>query len=739
MGVIIPPPSLAHEALSAFFTTDSILSDAPILVLYGPASTTQATPGSSRIQCHIFTPAGLQSYPRLAISPSSGLYGAVQQLPRSEQGDETSRSIAYSLFKYFSELSEKVKDAWIRNSLSASKPSSALRLFSESHAAELTMRMTRLENERHVIENLQTAFQAQFLSILDIDVLLPNNSVVLEERQTEHSDAADSRSYGQYAPLIEALGEWAFLPTSRVRRAPSRATAANRSATFSRNQKEALRREMCELLDTEERYVAKLHDLVHKVAADFRQKARQRHASSNSPTEAALKNLFPAALDEILRVNADFLDAARTSLEETENDAIADIEATNEDGSLKTTQSSPGDPTGATALARCLVNVFPHFSKCYRDYMHAHANFAQHLKTLLHDGTSSFARRVQETGEQKLTSLLIEPVQRLPRYSLYIENIVRQLPIRHPAVKPLLKAKDIIADICAQDQAGAQNFKTMERLRALVPTWPISCRPLCRLVTAADLTELVAPFNSGSERRFLIALVFSDNFVLLERDPMSRTSARGLLTELESPSVAEDLTSGFGLKFVDAAPLTKLQVTELGAGTCVQVMPCGSVNNPLGQARRQQMPRFPSLADSVQVFRLGGSYEAKAPRFNKEISKARVEGRYGESEREQSKWAARDFESNESGLGLFSAIVEESALSRSPARTRIVIDKGKCIGAHIPNAEGLDVVVSLSIEGNGFFRIEVEALDQHGTRDLVQATELMPVLCKRRKSAFKLY
>ncbi|KAB8416430.1 hypothetical protein FH972_024949 [Carpinus fangiana] len=733
MGVVVPPTSLSREALFAFHATDHALSDAPIMVLYGPSSTSQATPGSSRIQCHIFTPAGLQSYPRLAISPSSGLYSAVNQLPRAEQGDEVSRALAYSLFKYFSELPEQVRDGWVRNSLSASKPSSALRLFSDAHAAELTTRMKRMDNPTQVIEALQLAFQSQSVSYLDVDVVLPNGSISADDRSLEQSqDQSESRSYGQYTPLIEALGEWAFLPTSRVRRAPSRATAANRSTVFSRSQKESLRREMCELLDTEERYVAKLHHLIDHVAADFRQKARLRNPSSKSPTEAALQNLFPPSLDEILRINGDFLDAARMTLEETENDAIADIEGTGEDGTMSGTQHSIGDPTGATALARCLINWFPRFSKCYGDYMQAHTEFAHHIKLLLHDGTSSFAKRVQETGEQKLTSLLIEPVQRLPRYSLYIENITRQLPVRHPALKTLLRAKDIIGDICAQDRTGTQTTKTMQRLRALVPTWPSSCRPSCRLVTAVDLVELTPPFTyPGSESRFLIALFFGDILALLERDPMATTSARGLMTELDTPSTQEELNAGNGITFVDVVPLSKVRISELGAGECIQITPVDPSPRLVGQSRRQQSRNAQSLAHAVQVFRLGGAYEGKAARLSKDIAKARVEGRYAESERENPKWAARDTECIDFGLGLFSAVVEESMLSRAPSCTRILVDREKCGGPHIPRTEGPDVVAAVSLEGNGFFRIEVEALHQHATRDLVQAAELMPVLCKR--------
>ena len=77
------------------------------------------------------------------------------------------------------------------------------------------------------------------------------------------------------------FGESSFLPTSRMKRAPSKVTSISTSSAFTRIQKETIRQEMNELLDTEESFVSKLNDFVYKVAADFRQKAKRKEPSSN--------------------------------------------------------------------------------------------------------------------------------------------------------------------------------------------------------------------------------------------------------------------------------------------------------------------------------------------------------------------------------------------------------------------------------------------------------------------------
>lgn len=287
MLVSRPPPVLLPDTLNLFYTSDDLLAHAPILIFYGFSAITTGSASSSRLQAHVFTPAGLQSFPRLTISPSSPLYSAVNCLPREEQGDEVCRGLAFSLYKYFSELPGVVKQTWEAQPNPLGKLPSAPALFSAAHAAILASRMVKIENGEEIIQDVRQALAEQSVSWLDIDVVLPPGSMKVPDTSmrgsTTFEDIDDDitfERYGSFAPLVKLFGEPSFLPTSRLRRAPSRPTALNRATLFSRKNKEGLRREMCELLDTEESYVSKIYDLCHSVAEDFRQKAKNKNMTS---------------------------------------------------------------------------------------------------------------------------------------------------------------------------------------------------------------------------------------------------------------------------------------------------------------------------------------------------------------------------------------------------------------------------------------------------------------------------
>lgn len=753
MVVISPAPVLSSDSLSLFYTTDESLSEAPILIFYGSSSNLSSSVASySRLQAHVYTPAGIQSYQRLAISPSSPLYAAVNCLPREEQGDEVSRALAFSLFKYFSELSDVVKDAWIKQSFSPSRPSSALHLFGDAHAAELASRMVKVDNARNIIKDLEHALAAQAISHIDVDIVLPPGSIALPSSSKENDEATEGNNthgveerYGKYAALIASFGETAFIPTSTVHRAPSRPTSINRTTFLSKAQKETVRREMCELVDTEERYVQKLVELVHSVAADFRQQEKiDGLVALTDRDPSILDTLFPSSLDRILDVSTQFLDSIRSLLDETENAAIEDIEKSIEGSSNQYANVSTdmNDATGTLTFAKSLFDWFPKFADCYSEYIHAHSCFGQCLRTLINDTSSNYARLIQDIGEKRLLSMLIEPVQRLPRYSLYIDNIIRQLPVKHAAVKWLLRAKDIIAEICAQDSPSSQRSKILERLIDRIPTWPRDLYPQSRLIAALDVQELRPPYNPFNEPNAseFVLVLFADLVVLLRKSIQSALSARGLLSEIENHSNTSTFTTRQpsdnvnGLEYSEHFLLKDVEFTEASNGCSVKISP--SASDYLQRPQHQQHRKLQSVKSS-RVFFLSGMYEGKASRFIREIAKARVESRYSEEERESPKWEARNIDNDGLSIGLFSAVLEQGhgyQMTGTPASTRIVIDEANGAKGIAPGHEGIEILASVATMSNGFFRLEIDALDERRTRDLVTASEFFAVLNKRCKS-----
>lgn len=741
MATAWPPlPDLALEQLTLFHAVDAAL--ASVFVFYGPAATPNASVSSSRIQAHIFSAAGVKSYPRLTVSPAAPLYAAVNFLPREKQGDEVCRGLAVSLFKYLSELPAAVKDCVAEIAKNAKPSGRPLQLFDAAHASDLTNRMTPLANSAGIVRDLRDAFGERKLPWVDVDVVLPPGTIAdttaQEHQQRSGTDdaiadgATPDDGYGAYSALIRTLGDPVFLPTSRLRRAPSQPSNLSKSRIFTKAQKESLRLAMCELVDTEERYVSKVYDLVHNVVEEFRLKARTKSATSTSPDEAALADLFPPCLNEILEVNMGFLEAIRNVLESTEQSALADIA---EDTEIQRSKQVK-DPIGAVAFANTLMEWFPRFSQPYAQYMRAHIGFTQTLNTFLKDEKSSFSRRVQETGEQKLRSLLMEPVQRLPRYSLLIDTMTSHIPSVHPSVRLFLKARDTIKDICSLDNpANSDNEQSLRRVIRLVEYWPSSVAPAGRLITAVDVMELLPPYRAErldpANNAPSLLLLYKNYLVLLSRLPGSSMTARSLLSDLDAQAVGtttKTLSQGNPhFRFVTAFDLESLRCMQSASGHVLHLIP--STRHSTGAS--QSTPTTPC---ALQLF---GSYEGRASRLIEEIVKAKIEGRFTEREREGNKWTLRSPAVPSGELGILAPVFEDDPdgtmgrVGYSPIR--IVFDTPRAVCRKILESTAVEMIFSITSLGDSQYKIEMDSITGAGAADTINAPEFPATLSKTRK------
>ncbi|KAF7869971.1 hypothetical protein EAF04_004755 [Stromatinia cepivora] len=746
--------ALSLEHLSLYYSHDPHLSNLPVLIYHGPSTTTNSTLNSSRIQLHIFTAAGFQSYQRITISPNSPLYESVNYLPRDKQGDEVCRGLAFGLFKYFKELPEVVKSGLIlqvANTSRKQRPGSAPKLFGEQHAADLASSMVRVENIAEVTRDVEAALRIQNINYADVDLVLPPGSISPLQESEEDLDEEEYpdltlKQYGSYASLVKFFGEVTFLPTSRIRRAPSRPTSLNRSRSFLKDQKLALRREMGELVDTEERYVIKMHELVNHIADDFRAKAKSRAFGSFSPSEDDLQKLFPRCLDRILQINSAFLSAIRKVMDETEEEAMQDLEAP----VVSSTSSRYGgsgrlkDPTGALAFAKVLLEWFPQFSESYQQYIHASQEFPQIISSFMKQ-PSSFSSRVQATGEQRLRSAVIEPVQRLPRYSLFIDNIVNSLPILHPALQPMLKARDIITSICSLDPPATDKSQVVNRLRCLVDAWPSTLHPQGRLITAVDTIELPAPYhvcttagNSAGITKEGILLLFADCIVLLKKNKDCLQTARGVMAEIDKPSAQTMMASVtaaaggqkhiFDLSFTGWHVLGDTKFTSSDDNRCIWL-------TSLHELKDANMGRNRNQAATVRNFVLQGAYEAKASRLGEELIKARLEGRFSEAERESDKWSLRSIKP--AGICLYTAVFAEGVDDliqgrREPAPIRLVVDHEKGTKGAPVGHYGVDIVANVTtLAGGEKYRLEIDGLNDRVYVDEVLPEYLMITFAKR--------
>lgn len=747
--------ALSPEHLALYHVSDPLLGHLPILLFHGPSTTANYTLNSSRVQVHVFTPAGFQTFPRLTISPNSAFYGVVDHLPREFQGDEVYRGLAFGLYKYFSELSDGVK-SYLRNLYltKGRRPGSAPGLFSEQHAADLVKSVTKSENTADVIAALQEALQTQHVSNVDMDFVLPPGAIVplqpadLEEVPDDEDDILDPtlRQYGGYTPLVKLFGEPVFLPTSRLRRAPSKPTALNRGKTFTRDQKLELRMKLGELMDTEERYVQKVGELVRHVAKDFRESARRRGHESLSPSEEELEKLFPSSADEILRVNTAFMIEMRDIMTSTEEEASLDAETptTHLGGSKLGAGSRTKDPSGALAVARLFLEWFPKFTECYQDYIKA----SQHFPTLLNsflDQPSSFKQRVAQSGEQAIRSILIEPVQRLPRYSLLIDQIVGCMPMTHPALQPMLKARDIITNICSMDDPLPDKPHVASRLRNMVESWPMELEPQGRLIGSADFVELEPPYQAASNRAEKpgILLLFSDSIIVLKK--MSGTmTGRDLIREIDKPSAAGLLISmtnaaggpaTYEFVFTGWYNLCDVRFTGSADGSLLWMTSTQDMKGAhSGEHRISKSP-------TTRCFVLTEFLEGKAAKWDEDVVKARVEARFSELEREDPCWTLRSTRMPDSNLGLHAAVFQEGAAQlvdgrREPAPIRVVVDHDKGTKGAPVGHYGVEIVVDL--KSNDLRRVSMVTAGLSGRQfqDDIALEDFLPTLSRRGMRLF---
>ncbi|KAJ5227009.1 uncharacterized protein N7469_007015 [Penicillium citrinum] len=723
---------LPLEYLSLYHTVDTNISS--IFVFYGPVATANATVSSSRIQAHIFTPAGYQSYHRITISPAAPLYAAVNHLPREKQGDQVCRGLAVSMLKYFSELSDPLKHRLLETTQDGRQGTRPPKLFDEMHAADLANKMTKVEETSEIVRDLRSAFQERNVPWADIDVVLPPGTIQASQRRESSDldvDETKSSQYGPYTPLIAALGDPMFLPTSRLKRAPSQPTNVSKSRTFARSQKEALRLTMCELVDTEERYVAKLYSLVHEVADEFRQKAQSRGPSSTSPSEKQLAELFPPCLNDILDVNLGFLDDVRQVLDETEKDALTDI---SQDTELPQRSSrETRDSIGAVAFAKALLTWLPRFSQPYAEYMRAQPSFTQTLNLFMKDRNSSFSKRIYETGEQRLRSLLMEPVQRLPRYSLLIDTMTGSLPLVHPAVRPLLKARDIVKDICALDDSSpSSHSQGLKRLQELVDGWPAQIFPDGRLITAVDVNEVTPPYQLDEQPSTVgagILLVYKNCLVILAKPAESRATARGLLADIDNAASPTNDTSMSLLP----GELKLAQILDLHIVRCMQSI-CGRLLFVAPASYKHLSGSLESGSDLLAL-ELTGMYEGRASRLIEEITKAKIEGRFPEEEREGTKWTLRSPAGTTGCASILACVCEEgetAALdSTRSSSIRMIFDTPRAMCSQILARDNLDIVLSLSPPNGDHFRLDIESVVGNSSTDLVTVDTFVTTLARR--------
>ena len=708
--------NLGSEDLLLFCAREPLLDNSPILAFYGPSATGNSTQNTSRVQAYVYSWAGFQSFPRLTIAPNSPRYVAVHHLPDDLQGDEIARGLAVSILTYFASIPATTKQCLKEYARSLSSHGSPPVMFDEMHAAQIASNMIQIQKTTAIMKVLTASLIERKCPWLDVDMILPAGSItntVLSKgnESCTDDDGLPPLEYGTFQSFIQSLGPATLLPSSDLQRAASKRITGSNRESLGRDGKIALRREMCELVDTESNYLTKLRDLVQRVAPDV------RHFTSPELG----RSLVPDSLNQILDANESFYQEIQSLLDLTEAAAIKDIESGDLDAHLQGPLNAQNpllmDATGLCHFAQTFLHRFPDFKAPYGDFLKSSVQLHSAMAQFMSSESEEIRTYLSEIGEQHLRSALIEPVQRLPRYTLFIDNICHLIPARHVARPLLLRAREIISEVCALETNSHEKEKHLKTvLESRIRSWPRSLAYPGRVITAVDANEIDFPFDNIACQKPVIILLFPGNVVVLRGIQSDTLSARGLLAEIEntqSSSNRSPFDQEKGLEFAGHYPLGKTWLTNSADGNLMHLSELPSSDT------------IPSGKDAtpIRAFHLQGPYRGKNARFAEEAAKANVEKRYPVNLRKHDRWSLRCMNATGDHMGFTFAITEvmdslnignEDFLGK----IRFYIDNRPPQKSLMAGNSGAMIVGHLMVCEDGASTLEVETLE--GTRSCQQ-------------------
>ncbi|KIW64450.1 hypothetical protein PV04_09382 [Phialophora macrospora] len=455
-----------------------------ILVFYFPVQAVGSLASTSRIRTTILSAAGFKSYGAFSVAPNSSYYSAVHKLPEDKQRDDIYRGIAFALCRYFSEVPSEVK-----NAIDEENAHHGIAMkWGQTHAAQVTCRMSRVINTEEIIEALRPFSKERPSS--PQTPLRPLASI----RKTRPSFLPQESSNQGLGRIGHAFTPSKRIPSGQARRTPSMSSPGARKASstpdpkHSVQQLESLRFKMCEFVDTEDRYITRLQQLIELVTNQGRTPKSLSSKFSTKGNQKAMNAMlqFPSLLDQIRDLNIAFLDDIETALHNSEDAALTFLDSAQANPQLL---QNAKDPLGVLSFAKILLTHFPKFPMPYREYLDLHSQVSSNLDQFLKEGTTSI---------QQVPSLLMEPAQRISRYGLYIDSMLPHVPANFTvAIRTLEKARKIIAEICEMEPAASTILDSL-RIEHEAKKKGLSPTKLLSGLTRSNGTIREAPALTGS-------------------------------------------------------------------------------------------------------------------------------------------------------------------------------------------------------------------------------------------------
>eukprot|EP00750_Incisomonas_marina_P018248 INCI2780.1.p1 GENE.INCI2780.1~~INCI2780.1.p1 ORF type:complete len:1232 (+),score=191.27 INCI2780.1:247-3942(+) len=306
--------------------------------------------------------------------------------------------------------------------------------------------------------------------------------------------------FSDVSPPPQSVGKKSTPPNVRLTR-----EITTKGASENRSTKKSTRHRVVEeLLQTEQAYVDNLDFLVrHYVAAAAPELLEDSDAPNTANKGREVRRPVPAFAGisgkklfgnvvSLLRLNNDFLDRLQELTRSWDDES---------------------------SILGNMLATFAGFFKIYAEYGAQQGNAA----FLLHEWTQSrprLRRFIQQTQDHNimkpsLESLLISPIQRIPRYQLLLDTLIQKTPLSHLDRKPLEtaleKMKETAAFVNTAIRAG-QGFSKLVQLQSLFPS--VQFAPLhwhSKLVFHARLYQMSVAGRYELRHGFL----FSDSTLLL--------------------------------------------------------------------------------------------------------------------------------------------------------------------------------------------------------------------------------
>lgn len=613
----------------------------------------------------------------MTVDPSSALYQAVNFMPIEKTESEIYRALAFALCRYFVELTVGIKgtaSATAKVARSA-KPEP----FSAAHAGELAAKLVRIEDE-YAISSILAALTPRYIPSIDIDLVLPQPGTF---------------QLSKYQRLLQFIGD-VHKQDTNLKRRPSRVerTRPKSIVSLPQSNPEKVAIKLQELLDTEVNYIDKLQKILADVVKPERQTAEG--AEAPEPNEATLARLFPSYLDEIYQLNSKFLDELTKAMD---------------------------DDDGVAGVAEVFLRHFPNFHNPYSHYIALNPASSGLIGELMRGGTA-FSQRLANYGEQYLKSTLMEPIQRLPRYTLIIDGVLNNIAVTSPVASKLIEARDIVSKTCEMQSAPAQErAQTIARLSNLISGWPTNFKPGGPLVTAVDLTEVAAPYTEAAEKTNVIILVFTDSIAFINRPSTGSMKAQGVLTEITMPPSIQNAfrRDAADLHFAGCTSLKYNRYSTSDHGRAMWI----TLTKDL-----EEVYDMRESAVGMKKFLPSGPWEGKANELVEEIIQAQLQSK---SRVQEIRWSGNS-NSKFDALELWTSIYEPRNYELEKSPSRALIQMGVETPSFDIRTKAPEISATMNFVNSGKIRIDILDMGKIAFTETVGELDILTVVTKRISS-----